>query len=467
MVLLALVGSTALAVPAVADPAQAKEHFDRALAHVDRREYRKAVAEFRQAYESQPHFSVLFNLGQAHVLLDEPVEAIESLGRYLEQGGTSVPTERVEEVQSTLDQQRKLVGELVVQASPLGAAIAVDGRPAGVTPLSRPLILRTGRHLVKASLSGFRPAEQWVDVIHGHASVVDLTLPQPEPPPHPTLVSGQLEVGCAIVGVSVHIDGSPRAETPLRVTLLVEPGPRQISFERPGYRFSSRTVTLRAGETSRVECRGSLIQPLPDKLAARLTVRTTPVDHARVVVDGIPAAAEMRLPAGPHRVVVSRAGYEPWSRNVHLSAAQTLEIHAQLVPEASYLEQRQTHSTTQRVVAYVLGGAGIVLTAVTVGHFVWNDGRHGDWSDEDDELQKQWSGELARATDLEERQTANDELLRSVLRGDSVTVGLGVGAGALLIAGTALFFAGDDPGDFEVSAEPHSSGATVRIGGTW
>jgi hypothetical protein len=366
-----------------------------------------------------------------------------------------------------LDQQRRLVGELVVQASPLGATIEVDGRPAGVTPLDGPLVLRSGRHLVKAYLAGFSPVEQWVDVIHGRARVVDLTMPPPEPPPHPTLVSGQLEVGCAILGVSVHIDGSPRAETPLRVALLVEPGPRRISFERPGYRFASPTVTLRAGEISRVECRGSLIQPVPDKGAARLTVRTTPADDARVIVDGIPAAAALRLPAGPHRVVVSRTGYEPWSRNVHLSATQALEIHAELVPEPGYLEQQHARSTTQRVLAYVLGGAGLVLTAVTVGHFVWNDGRHDDWSDEDDELKQQWSEELPRSEDLEARQAANDELLRSVLRGDSVTVGLGVGAGALLIAGTTLLFAGEDPSDFEVSAEPHASGATVRLRGTW
>ncbi|MBW2523568.1 MAG: PEGA domain-containing protein [Deltaproteobacteria bacterium] len=465
--LVAIACALGVAMPARSNPAAAKAHFDQALAHIDRREYRKAVAELQQAYEIQPHYSVLFNLRQAHVLLDEPVEAIARLEQYLEDGGTAVSTDRVEEVRQTLEQQRKLVGELVVQARPAGATIAVDGRELGSAPLASPVLLRTGRHLVQAELTGHLPSEQWVDVVNGRAAVVDLALTRQPPHRDPSRTSGQLEVHCPIPGVAVHVDDRPVATTPLGTTIFAEPGHRSVRFERPGYRFSPRQVTLTRATVVGVDCIGSIEDPLPAALASRLKVHTTPEGVARIDVDGAPANPSMELPAGPHRVVVTLVGHEPWARDVRLSPGRTSEVHAELSPTASYVEAQRTRSTTQRIIALVVGGAGVALAAVTVGHFVWNDGRHEDWSEEDDELQRQWSDEVPRSDDLAARQASNDELLRSVFRADAVTVGLGVGAGALLVTGAALLLTGDDPGDYQVVAAPLASGGALILRGLW
>lgn len=449
------------------DPAQAKEHLERAMAHVDRRAYRAAVDEFRRAYEAAPHYSVLYNLGQAYVLLDEPVQAIEAFERYLEQGDDRIAAERVEEVRQALAEQRQLVGELLVRGLPAGAAITVDGRPAGRAPLDGPLVLRRGRHLLEASLPGHVDAAQWVDVAQGRAETVGLTLEPHRPPPHPTEISGQVAIRCPIPGVAVHIDDRIVGHTPLEATVLAKPGRRLIRFGRSGYRFRSAQVALRAGQVSDVACEAAVLEPLPAVLAARLTVRAMPADGVQVLVDGVAGPSTRTLPLGPHRVVVRRFGHEPWSRSVRLEHARSLELRADLDPTPGYLHEQHTRSEIQRITAYVVGGAGLALGAATGIHFAWNHGRHDDWSEEDVELQQQWSGALPQSPDLAERQADNDELLRSVLSADRVTVGLGVGAGALLAAGVALWITGDDPSDFEVGASPTARGAALSLQGRW
>jgi hypothetical protein len=115
---------------------------------------------------------------------------------------------------------------------------------------------------------------------------------------------------------------------------------------------------------------------------------------------------------------------------------------------ATEREDDEARTEIERTTALLLAGTGVALGVVTLGHFLWNDGRHDDWASEDERLAQAWSGGSADRAALAERQAANDELLGSILRADAVTVGLAVGAGALVTAGAVLLLAGawgDDP----------------------
>lgn len=57
-----------------------------------------------------------------------------------------------------------------------GAQISVDGRPAGTAPLSAPLELASGRHLVTVTRNGSRPHSEEIDLARGEARHVRASL---------------------------------------------------------------------------------------------------------------------------------------------------------------------------------------------------------------------------------------------------------------------------------------------------
>jgi hypothetical protein len=67
-------------------------------------------------------------------------------------------------------------GELVVTVNVPGAAVSIDGAPAGTSPLPGPLSLVAGPHVVEASCDGFDHARVEVAVTAGRRAAADLTL---------------------------------------------------------------------------------------------------------------------------------------------------------------------------------------------------------------------------------------------------------------------------------------------------
>lgn len=109
-----LLGAVALA-PGVAqaqesaDSAQrtlAREHFARGVALAKAHSYTEALNEFEQAYAAVPHFSVLYNIGQARLALGDSAAAITTLQRYLDEGGAQIDAKRRAEVEATLQRER-------------------------------------------------------------------------------------------------------------------------------------------------------------------------------------------------------------------------------------------------------------------------------------------------------------------------------------------------------------------------
>jgi tetratricopeptide (TPR) repeat protein len=79
-------------------------HYARGLELVGQKDYQGALREFIVAYDVSPHFAVLYNIGECHVLLGQVSEAIDALSRYLGDGRYLVPAER-----------RRLVGDQVAE----------------------------------------------------------------------------------------------------------------------------------------------------------------------------------------------------------------------------------------------------------------------------------------------------------------------------------------------------------------
>jgi hypothetical protein len=67
-------------------------------------------------------------------------------------------------------------GQLVVTVNVPGAAVSIDGAPAGTSPLSGPLSIAAGPHVVEASCDGFDDARVEVAVAAGRRTAAELTL---------------------------------------------------------------------------------------------------------------------------------------------------------------------------------------------------------------------------------------------------------------------------------------------------
>ncbi|MEO5897652.1 MAG: PEGA domain-containing protein [Vicinamibacterales bacterium] len=157
-------------------------------------------------------------------------------------------------------------GRLVVQSTPSGAAVTVDGRVRGRTPLTiEQMAFRS--YSVTVAQSGFVSAREEVRLTAGAPSrTVTLQLQRraaPAAPPTRTsretreepIPPGSLYIDSRPRGARVFVDGKPVGVTPVRVP-DVPSGSHVVRLELPDHRPWTTSARVRAGEQERVS--GSL-----------------------------------------------------------------------------------------------------------------------------------------------------------------------------------------------------------------
>jgi hypothetical protein len=182
------------AAPASDAIEEARAHLRRANAHFDAGEFKEALAEFEDAYQSAPNYRILYNIGLVNLQLNRYAAALVALERYLEDGGDEIDGERRENVIAELSQLRKKTGILSVASNVQGAEVRVDGQVVGVTPLGG-LRLDAGTHSVILLGKDGRSTIGTATVRGGEESRITLELavlpprPEPLPPPAPLPVA--------------------------------------------------------------------------------------------------------------------------------------------------------------------------------------------------------------------------------------------------------------------------------------
>jgi tetratricopeptide (TPR) repeat protein len=151
-------------------------HYQKGLELANRAEYRAALDEFNAAYAASPNFAVLYNIGQAEVAIGRPRQAIESLTKYLRDGGEQVPATRRQQVELQLKELKGAFAYLSVTTKPDGALVNVDGANLASTPLAEPLRLTPGSHIVAVSRQGFSTESLMVAIAEGQQQTLNLEL---------------------------------------------------------------------------------------------------------------------------------------------------------------------------------------------------------------------------------------------------------------------------------------------------
>ncbi|HEY4160108.1 MAG TPA: hypothetical protein VGM29_18475 [Polyangiaceae bacterium] len=165
-----------------ADRELAHEHFERGVALSRKRSYAEALAEFQAAYDATPHFSVLYNIGQAQIALGRHADASRTLQRYLDEGGANLEASRRAEVEAAIlrEAEYTVAMEIVVDAG--GALVSVDAIALGRSPLPQPIRVDPGPHTVAAMLDSGEHRELTIEVAAHEQRRVELDFAAAIPP---------------------------------------------------------------------------------------------------------------------------------------------------------------------------------------------------------------------------------------------------------------------------------------------
>ena len=136
-------------------PAQAA--YRAGVEHFKAKRFEDAVREFNKAYRLDPNPVLVFNMARAFEELKQYEAAIEFYRRYLTMAPDAPDRQTVEDSLRTLE---ILKGKTAIQpvllsvvSTPDGAAVFVDGRQVGVTPLK--VEVAPGPHFIAVERAGF------------------------------------------------------------------------------------------------------------------------------------------------------------------------------------------------------------------------------------------------------------------------------------------------------------------------
>lgn len=423
---------------------EAGERFQHGVSLYQAGNLNSALAEFERAYELMPHPTVLFNIGLTYADLDRPVEATSSLSKLVASPG-ALSGDRLTRAKDVLEAQRSKTGTLDVKVTVEGAQIEVDGVIVGIAPLKEALILTTGLHVVGAIAPAHAPQRRSLTIASKAAQTMELD------PPVLDARLAHLTVKTTLPGADLYVDGELTARTPLPASLALMPGAHEFVLKRDGYRDARTSLVLGEGASGEITLNCEEDTIATETRGGDLDLKLTE-SLASVTVDGVSRglyAAPLRLPAGPHELVVERAGFRTMVRHVTIDQGKEKSVPLELEPTPDWRAQYVEGATRRRTASIVTIIAGSAVTLGFTGFLVWNNVSNiPDRQDEFDDLANKC---LTSQTDVTTCQTltrrsddVNAALTLNVLGGVGVTIGaIGAGIGVVLLA------TGPDPHKYE------------------
>jgi hypothetical protein len=342
--------------PSPAVKAEARERFDTGLHLFEKGENAGALAEFKRAYQLIPNPVVLYNMGLVYAAMNRPVDALDALNQFLaDPGAATAEQKHATEVRA---EQEKRIAQLVILTDH-PATVEIDGVEVGHTPLSQPIRVASGSHVVAVEAPGFLGSRREVTLAGQLTETLAMTMQ-----PSDTRMA-QLVVTTAIPGAEVVVNGKRVGATPLPASVAVPPGKVNVELQRAGYVTSAQTIALDEG------ARGELTFSLAEDPAAPASVRgrlvvATNEPGSEVSVDGgarQPLAGPLSLPVGPHHVRVEKVGYVDAERSVEVVNGQDASLQVTLAPTDETRARLDASRSTRKIVSWSLIAGGVAVAA--------------------------------------------------------------------------------------------------------
>lgn len=248
-------------------------------------------------------------------------------------------------------------GSLSISSVPSMAAIYVDGGYQGVTPNVIGNLL-AGSHTVILSKAGYQDWISQVSISSGLTTTISATLSS-DPKP----VYGTVSIRSDPPGASVYADDTYVGQTGTNVPLVftqVKPGYHTLLLSKPGYQDYTQSGLVTAGQNLDLVIK---LTPSPQTpTTGSVSISSAPSD-AEVYLDNVfrglsPLTIDSVSP-GTHTVLIRLSGYQDWPSQIQVTAGQTTQIAATLLPVA-----KPTPTQTGTFPLVVIGAiAGVILLA--------------------------------------------------------------------------------------------------------
>lgn len=214
------------------------------------------------------------------------------------------------------------IGNVNVSSNPSGAAVYVDNRFSGYTPLS--FRIAAGAHTIRVAQQGYQSFQQSINVVAGRTVNVNANLTGNAPP-----VNHQ---GTAIfdsypAGAQVFVNNSLVGTTPTGI-LGFAPGTYNARFSLPGYGEQATSFTVSPNRNTEVIV---TLVSVPQEGSLSITANNP---TARVFINGREygvissgAARIDNLPAGRYQLVALAEGYSAFVTEFTITAGNTTNLN--------------------------------------------------------------------------------------------------------------------------------------------
>jgi hypothetical protein len=167
---------SAIRPPDAGSAGDAESHFRSGVALYKEGDASGALVEFKRAYDLEPNYRVLYNIGQTYFQLQRYAEALTALRSYLSVGGSQVPPARRSSVLEDIRQLQARVAQVDVRVNVDGAQVLVDDQLVGSSPIEGSVLVSLGHRKISATKVGWLPQDAFVDFAAGDHATVSLEL---------------------------------------------------------------------------------------------------------------------------------------------------------------------------------------------------------------------------------------------------------------------------------------------------
>ncbi|MDD1653279.1 MAG: PEGA domain-containing protein [Methanomicrobiales archaeon] len=251
------------------------------------------------------------------------------------------------------------IGSLSISSSPSGASVYVDNIYRGVTTVVVGN-LQAGTHTVLLVKAGYNNWEDDVTVQAGTATYLDPTLTADAAPQYATVSITSNPPGADVYGDGTYV-GTTRSGSPLVFT-QVKPGTHALLLTKSGYQDYSTTSTVVAGRNYDVDI---TLKAVPNPTTGSITVNSAPIG-AEVYVNNLfrgysPLTVDGLVP-GMYTVLLKLNGYQDWQSSATVTAGQTAQLSATLLPvQATTAAPTQSPGVSAVLVVISLAGAALLF----------------------------------------------------------------------------------------------------------
>jgi hypothetical protein len=142
----------------------------------EQKKYNAALGKYESAYRIFPSPKILFNIAEAHRELGHAEEASTYYERFLKEANVEPGSVIHQKVTQRLESLKTSASYLAFESEVSGVDVKIDGRSAGRTPFDHPVRVGAGTHEIEATMPGYEPYRENIEVTTGNTASVRLAL---------------------------------------------------------------------------------------------------------------------------------------------------------------------------------------------------------------------------------------------------------------------------------------------------